>query len=59
MNEAENDFQHGPLPTTFSEASIRLKKHDDQKQELTDLYDDAVKEGEGILIRVKQTVSSE
>ena len=57
MDDAEQDFKYGQLPTTISQARIRLKQHDDQKKAITDLYEDAVKEGEGIPIRVKQTVS--
>ena len=58
MAEAEHDFQYGPLPTSISEARIKLKEHDDQKQKLLNLHDDAVKEGEGIVVRVRQTVGS-
>ena len=56
MSEAEHDFQYGPLPISISEARIKLKQHDDQKEKVLKLHDDAVKEGDGIVIRVRQTV---
>ena len=58
MDDAEKELQVPFTPTKVSEASIRLKRLEDQKKDVDDKFDKVVQKGEGVIVGIQKIVSS-